>query len=199
MKKKMMEHFRHGWFLWIGGACFLVGSLVAGSVGLASSATTGTSTIGPTVNQGAPGTSAWPVSGTVGVDPNNNTVKLDPSHATVTSGDTTTMLYTNTLINVGAGHGFTTPLIDTSTAKTVRVYISCGTFDPNMTWSIDGQNGFASADSAFNLANGQCAHGGTTETFEVPGTQMTVTFNNIDFQNPGNTPTVTIDVLGRSN
>jgi hypothetical protein len=74
MKKKMMAHLRHEWFLWIGGACFLVGSLVAGSVGLASSATTGTTTtgtttMGPTVNQGAPGSSPWPVTtnGNVGL------------------------------------------------------------------------------------------------------------------------------------
>jgi hypothetical protein len=68
--KKMMAHLRHGWFHWIGGACLLVGSLVAGSVGIASSATTApTTTVGPTVNQGAPGTSPWPVttSGNVGL------------------------------------------------------------------------------------------------------------------------------------
>jgi hypothetical protein len=74
MKQKMMAHLRHGWFLWIGGACFLMGSLVAGSVGLASPATTGTTTtgtttMGPTVNQGAPGNLPWPVttSGNVGL------------------------------------------------------------------------------------------------------------------------------------
>ena len=62
MKKRAANR---AWFLWIGGACFLVGSLVAGSVGLASSATTA----GPTVNQGAPGSSPWPVSasGNVGL------------------------------------------------------------------------------------------------------------------------------------
>jgi hypothetical protein len=56
MKKKMAQ--RRPWFLWIGGACFLVGSIVAGSIGLAASAAPS----GPTVDQGAPGTSPWPVS-----------------------------------------------------------------------------------------------------------------------------------------
>jgi hypothetical protein len=73
MKKRMMTQLRHGWFFWIGGACFLVGSLVAGSVGIASSATSGSPPVnplaGPTVNQGAAGSSPWPVtaSGNVGL------------------------------------------------------------------------------------------------------------------------------------
>jgi hypothetical protein len=55
---------RSHWALSIGGAGFLVGSLVVGSVGLASA--------GPpiqtvTANQGAAGTSPWPITGNVGV------------------------------------------------------------------------------------------------------------------------------------
>lgn len=59
---KESEHGRHGWFFWIGGACFLAGSLVAGSFGLAS-ASSGP-TVGGTVtaNQGTAGSSSWPVS-----------------------------------------------------------------------------------------------------------------------------------------
>lgn len=54
-------------FMWIGGFCFLTGSLAVGITGLSSAAP------GPgaqTVNQGAAGSSAWPVSatGTVGVN-----------------------------------------------------------------------------------------------------------------------------------
>jgi hypothetical protein len=83
-------------FLWIGGVCFMAGSLAVGVTGLASAAP------GPTtlVNQGAAGTSAWPVSvsnfpafptgfsvnntsahpvpvtGTVGIDSNANGVSV---------------------------------------------------------------------------------------------------------------------------
>jgi hypothetical protein len=61
MRKKMAQ--RRPWFLWIGGACFLVGSLVAGSVSLASSAAPGPTVQGTvTANQGTPGSSSWPVS-----------------------------------------------------------------------------------------------------------------------------------------
>ena len=61
MKKNVAQ--RRPWFLWIGGACFLVGSLVAGSVGLASSAAPGPTVQGTvTADQGKPGSSSWPVS-----------------------------------------------------------------------------------------------------------------------------------------
>ena len=62
MKKKLTKTYRRPWFLWIGGACFLVGSLVAGSVGLASSAPGPTVSGTVTANQGTPGSSSWPVS-----------------------------------------------------------------------------------------------------------------------------------------
>jgi hypothetical protein len=63
MKKKMAQLHRRPWFLWIGGACFLVGSLVAGSVSLASSAASGPSVSGTVIaNQGTAGSSSWPVS-----------------------------------------------------------------------------------------------------------------------------------------
>jgi hypothetical protein len=61
MRKKMAQ--RRPWFLWIGGACVLVGSLVAGSISLASSAAPGPTVQGTvTANQGTPGSSSWPVS-----------------------------------------------------------------------------------------------------------------------------------------
>ena len=64
---KKIQHVRRGWFLWIGGACFLVGSLVAGSYGLAAPAAGGPSVSGTIVaNQGTPGTSSWPVSASQG-------------------------------------------------------------------------------------------------------------------------------------
>jgi hypothetical protein len=104
MRKKMAQ--RRPWFLWIGGACFLVGSLVAGSVGFAASA--GAPNF--TANQGSAGSSSWPVtasqgtgtgsggawkvdgsgvtqpvSGTVGVSnlPATQNVSIDPSHNSV--------------------------------------------------------------------------------------------------------------------
>lgn len=88
-------------FLWIGGVCFLAGSLAVGITGLAS-ASAGPSTV--IANQGAAGTSPWPVSGVLGIsnfpsgyDVNNfpsgfnvnnwplsqavsGTVGLDPAH-----------------------------------------------------------------------------------------------------------------------
>lgn len=66
--EEKVVHLRHGWFFWIGGACFQVGSLVAGSYGVASSSTSGPTVSGTVnANQGAPGTAAWPVSGNVGI------------------------------------------------------------------------------------------------------------------------------------
>ena len=60
-----LTHLHRGLFLWIGGACFLAGSLVAGSFGLASSAAGGPTVSGTVVaNQGTPGSSSWPVAAT---------------------------------------------------------------------------------------------------------------------------------------
>jgi len=73
--KKLTSAYTRPWFLWIGGACFLVGSLVAGSVGLASSAPTpGAATI--TANQGQAGASAWKVDGSGVTQPVSGTVGL---------------------------------------------------------------------------------------------------------------------------
>jgi len=61
--KSKIAHLHRGVFLWIGGASFLAGSLVAGSFGLASSAPPGPTVNGTvTANQGTPGTANWPVS-----------------------------------------------------------------------------------------------------------------------------------------
>ena len=57
--KKMAQLHRRPWFLWIGGACFLVGSLVAGSFSLASAGPTVSGTV--VANQGTSGSSSWPV------------------------------------------------------------------------------------------------------------------------------------------
>jgi hypothetical protein len=63
--KSKLAHLHRGLFLWIGGACFLAGSLVAGSYGLASSAAPGPTVSGTVIaNQGTPGTANWPVSAT---------------------------------------------------------------------------------------------------------------------------------------
>jgi hypothetical protein len=59
--KKMARLHRRPWFLWIGGACFLAGSLIAGSFSLVSA------TAPPTVvSQGSAGTSSWPVTASEG-------------------------------------------------------------------------------------------------------------------------------------
>jgi hypothetical protein len=65
MKKKMAQIHRRPWFLWIGGACFLVGSILFSTIGLASSAGPPNQTV--TANQGSAGGSPWPVSGNVGI------------------------------------------------------------------------------------------------------------------------------------
>jgi hypothetical protein len=212
--KKKMERGRRGWFLWIGGACFLVGSLVAGSVGLASSA--GPPISGPvTANQGAPGISPWPVSGnvgvnnfpqtqqvsgtvgidqtttgangvtvknfpsnqtvngTVGIDPNNNTVKLDPSsQATVTSGDQTTRKFTSSVTVPAGSTNLSTPEIDTSSFKTIRVSINCLNLSASLTWTIIG-------DISEPMASGNCSPSTSfTESFDVPGLFISVSVSN---------------------
>src|SRR5579871_3008256 len=63
--KSKQAHLHHGWFLWVGGACFLAGSLLAGSYGLAPSAAGGPTVSGTvTANQGTAGGSNWGVSAT---------------------------------------------------------------------------------------------------------------------------------------
>lgn len=59
MKKKMAQLHSRPWFFWIGGACFFVGSLVAGSFSLASAGPTVSGTV--VANQGTSGSSSWPV------------------------------------------------------------------------------------------------------------------------------------------
>jgi len=65
---KKIAGSRRALVLWIGGVCFLAGSLVVGSIAAASAAAPAPAAPpAQTVNQGAPGPSAWPVSGTVNV------------------------------------------------------------------------------------------------------------------------------------
>jgi hypothetical protein len=58
MKNRAQTH-RRPWFLWIGGACFLVGSILFSAIGFASSAGPPNQTV--TANQGTAGSSSWPV------------------------------------------------------------------------------------------------------------------------------------------
>jgi hypothetical protein len=218
MGKKMAQ--RRPWFLWIGGASFLVGSLVAGSVSLAASA--GAPTF--TANQGSAGNSPWPVTasqgtgpgsggawkvdgsgvtqpvsgtvgidqttsgangvtvknlpssqtvnGSVGLDPKNNTVKLDPANAAVTSGDVTTVLKDVPFV-ISAGDSVSTGSLDTTGAKTIRVDIVCSNPSSAATWTVTG-DGFP----AIPLASGDCSTGSFSGTFDVPGTTTDVTFDN---------------------
>jgi hypothetical protein len=62
MKNRAQTH-RRPWFLWIGGACFLVGSILFSTIGFASSAGPPNQTV--TANQGTAGASPWPVSASI--------------------------------------------------------------------------------------------------------------------------------------
>jgi hypothetical protein len=194
MMKKLTRAYKRPWFLWIGGACFLVGSLVFSMVGV-SSAGPQPSTV--TANQGQGGSSAWkvdgsgvtqPVSGTVGIDSNKNTVKLDPSSAaTVTSGDQTTAPVDRGMV-VPAGGAITTDAIDTTAFKTIRVNIACLVVTSQVSWTITGDGGIV-------LVSGDCLSQFFSESFDVPGLAVQVNFNS-SYGIPVGTEVV---VDGRSN
>jgi hypothetical protein len=189
MRKKMAQ--RRPWFLWIGGACFLVGSLVAGSVSLASSATNGPTVSGTvTANQGTPGSSAWPVSASqsgswdVGVSGSLPAGSNNIGHVNVDSlppveGVTRNLAASNGSTDIAAGGSITTTALDTSAYQSIRVYVLCLPTNPG---DCNDVTAFVSAVvgeqnmllDSFTQSDGAT----TTRVEEVPGTSTAIVIEN---------------------
>ena len=173
--KKKMERVRNGWFLWIGGACFLAGSLVAGSYGLAASAASGPTVSGTvTANQGTPGSSNWPVSASQSgtwkqeiTDGSNvlgtptNPLRTDPTGTTTqpVSGTVGLSAGSNNVGNVGISG----PLpAGTNNIGTVQVASpspalgSAGCGVPDSDTVCTGDTGLDAAGPVINTASIQC-------------------------------------------
>jgi hypothetical protein len=199
MGKKMAQ--RRPWFLWIGGACFLVGSLVAGSVGLASSA--GPPNQSVTANQGT-GTGsggAWkvdgsgvtqPVSGTVGV---TGTVGIDPSQNAVTSGDVTSTVTTGTQL-VSPGQYLPFGSFNVSAYKDVRVVVSCGLCTGASSLTVFGGDGLEQLGTTNFVPDPYIELGSEASLeFEVPGDLLAIGIHDGDI----NQDNFVYTVYGRTN
>jgi hypothetical protein len=199
MRKKMAQ--RRPWFLWIGGACFLVGSLVAGSVGLASSAGPPNQTVTSNQGTGTGSGGAWkvdgsgvtqPVSGTVGV---TGTVGIDPSHNAVTSGDVTSIVATGSQL-VSPGQFLPFGSINVSAYKEVRVVVSCTFCTSASSLTILGGDGAEQLGTTSFVPDPFIELGSEASLeFDVPGTVIALGIHDGDI----NEDNFVYNVYGRTN
>jgi hypothetical protein len=199
------------WVASIAAVIFLVWSLAVGSSGPAGA--NGNATF--TANQGTPGSSAWPVSGTVGVNnfPTNQTVSgtvgvSGPLPAgtnnigdvgisgtpTVLNGDKTTAYVGSTqTLAPSASIGFALP--DASPYREVTLYLhESGVQTP---CNVDVLLGTVFSDTQVILFSGQAnANGDVVHTIDPSPPNINIGFNNHDATN---SCTVTWELVGRAN
>jgi hypothetical protein len=191
---------RRGWLLFIGGGCFLAGSLAVGSFATASALAPGT-----TVNQGAAGTSPWPVSGNVGIDPAQNHVHVDnlPTtqsvNGTVQTATTTNIIHTtgDILLQPSAESATLMDQTDTTPYKEVTAYVPIHGQDNatevlcSFVTTIPGGGSVtvASVDKVVGLPFGQLV-----ETLDPAPPNLSITCTNL-----GDLTTVQLMLTGRSN
>jgi hypothetical protein len=200
MKKKVGVH--RGWFLWISGGCFLIGSLVVGSVAAASA--------GPpaqTVNQGSPGASPWPVSGTVGIDPTSNQVNATISNfptaqtvngtvavsGTVQTGATSEIITTDQVSIPSLDAKDLVTKVDATAYKEVTVYLSTPNTSLNTQSCI-----FATTDSngvSYQVVDGVHVNENLAQTISPAPPNLTVTCHN----NESTAVLYSFEIVGRSN
>jgi hypothetical protein len=173
--KRITKRRRGGWFLWIGGACFLAGSLVAGSFGLASSASPGPTVQGTvTANQGTPGSSSWPLSasqsgtwqqeitdGTNVLGTPSNPLRTDPTGTTTqpVSGTVGLGAGSNDIGNVGISGSLPAGSNDIGTVQVASPSPTMGSAEcnvPDGDTGCTGDTGLDAAGPVINTISVQC-------------------------------------------
>ena len=170
--KKIGQAARRSWFLWIGGLCFLVGSLVAGSYSLASAGPAVSGTV--TADQGAAGRSSWNVTASQGsgtgssgawkvdgsgvTQPVSGTVGLNPGSSVGVSGSLPAG--TNNIGNVGVSGALPAGTnnigtVNVATPTPLTGHVACTVADG--TRSCDSGDPGLAAGTVINTMSAECS------------------------------------------